>query len=64
MASTINKNIEIALENIEASEEDKQIIKSILFKERLNKEYNWDNDAPKEIQSILRENESDEEIES
>ncbi|MBR6505912.1 hypothetical protein IKT18_03735 [Candidatus Saccharibacteria bacterium] len=63
MASTINKNIEIALENIEAGEEDKQIIKSILFKERLNKEYNWDSDAPKEIQSILRENETDEEIE-
>lgn len=67
MSNTINKNIEIALEKIEASNVDKQIIKAILYKEHTNKESAEWNDpkrssAPAEIKAILRENETDEEV--
>lgn len=66
MSNTINKNIEIALEKIEASNVDKQIIKAILYKEHTNKESaEWNgprSSAPAEIKAILRENETDEEV--
>ena len=49
----LNKNIEAALEGLEASEEDKKILRSILYKEHLNRERNWDVDAPKVISEIM-----------
>lgn len=51
----LNKNIEIALEKLEASEEDKKLLEAILYKEHINQERDWESSAPKEIQSIMRE---------
>ena len=55
----LNKNIEAALASLEASEEDKQILQDILYKEHLNKERNWDESAPSEISAIIREHASE-----
>lgn len=50
----LNKNIEATLESLDASEEDKMILQDILYKEHINRERNWDADAPKEISEIIR----------
>lgn len=52
----INKNIEEALTQIDAPEEDKDILRKILYQEHVNKEKNWDSEAPGAIKAILREN--------
>ena len=52
----INKNIEEALTQIDASEEDKDILRKILYQEHVNKEKNWDSEAPGAIKAILRKN--------
>lgn len=51
----LNKNLEAALEKIEASEKDKELLRTILYKEHLNRGRNWDNTAPKEIKEIMHE---------
>jgi len=49
----LNKNIEVALEDLDTSEDNKKILKSILYKEHINHERDWDADAPKEIKEIM-----------
>ena len=34
----LNKNIEVALKNLDTSEDNKKILKSILYKEHINRE--------------------------
>ena len=50
---TLNKNIEAALEQIEASETDKAMLRNILYEEHINRESDWDKDAPKVIREII-----------
>ena len=59
----LNKNIEAALQSLEASDEDKEILRDILYKEHLNRERDWDSDAPKEISEIIHSREAGGEIE-
>ena len=49
----LNKNIEVALKNLDTSEDNKKILKSILYKEHINRERDWDADAQKEIKEIM-----------
>ena len=49
----LNKNIEAALEELDTSDENKKTLKSILYKEHINRERDWDIDAPKEIKEIM-----------
>ncbi len=49
----LNKNIEAALGELDASDENKRILKSILYKEHINRGRDWDVDAPKEIKEIM-----------
>lgn len=51
----LNKNLEAALEKIEASDEDKDLLRTILYKEHLNRERDWDDEAPKGIRDIMHE---------
>ena len=51
----INKNIEEALAQIDVPEEDKDILRRILYQEHANKEKNWDSEAPGAIKAILKE---------
>lgn len=51
----LNQNIESTLDNMDISEQDKNTLKAILYQERHHKEHNWDTEAPKEIQVILRQ---------
>ena len=51
----LNKNLEAALEKLEASEEDKEILRTILYKEHLNREHDWDSNAPKEIKDLMHD---------
>lgn len=50
---TLNKNIEAALEALDTNEDNKKILKSILYKEHINKGHDWDASAPKEIKEIM-----------
>lgn len=57
----LNKNIEATLETLDASEQDKKILKDILYVEHVNRERNLDSTAAEEISRILRENTNTEE---
>ena len=59
----LNKNIEAALQSLEASEEDKEILQDILYKEHLNRERDWETEAPKEISEIIHSHTKEGEIE-
>ena len=51
----LNKNIEAALERLNTTEENKKILRSILYREHLNRERDWDTEAPNEIRKIMQE---------
>lgn len=59
----LNKNIEAALQSLGASDEDKEILRDILYKEHLNRERDWDSNAPKEISEIIHSHEAGGEVE-
>lgn len=61
----LNKNIETALQSLEASDEDKKILQGILYKEHLNRERerDWESEAPKEISEIIHSHTAGGEVE-
>lgn len=49
----LNSDMELAINELSSTEDDKKIIKDILYQERIRKELDWDNDAVRLYQSIL-----------
>ena len=47
-----------AINNADLSPSDKEIIKAILYRERQNKERNWDKDAAKYIMDLISKNQA------
>lgn len=55
----LTDDMSAAIESIDLAESDKELIKSILYQERQNKERTWDNDAEKYITKLIDENASE-----
>lgn len=56
MINLLTEDMSAAIDQIDAAEKDREIIKSILYQERQNKERAWDNDAEKYIIKLIDEN--------
>jgi hypothetical protein len=53
MINLLTEDMLAAIDNIEMSEEDRVIIKAVLYQERQNKERTWDSDAEKYITKLI-----------
>lgn len=56
MIDLLTEDMTAAINQIDIAEKDREIIKSILYQERQNKERTWDNDAEKYIIKLIDEN--------
>lgn len=56
MINLLTEDMSAAIDQIDVAEKDREIIKSILYQERQNKERTWDNDAEKYIIKLIDEN--------
>lgn len=56
MINLLTEDMSAAIDQIDIAEKDREIIKSILYQERQNKERAWDNDAEKYIVKLIDEN--------
>ncbi|GEM_PF-5994652 len=53
MDNLLNEDMSAAIDNLGVSLHDKELITSILFEERSNKERDWEDDAVKYIVNML-----------
>jgi hypothetical protein len=56
MINLLTEDMSDAIDQVDLTDKDKEIIKSILYQERQNKERAWDNDAEKYIVQLIDEN--------
>lgn len=62
MDKLLNEDMSAAIDNLNISLQDKDLITSILFEERDNKDQEWDDDAVKFIVNQLERLESTDDI--
>ena len=56
MINLLTEDMSAAIDQVDIADKDREIIKSILYQERQNKERTWDNDAEKYILKLIDEN--------
>ena len=56
MINLLTDDMSDAIDKAEMAEQDREMIKAILYQERQNKERAWDSDAEKFISKLLDEN--------
>ncbi len=56
----LTDDMSAAIDNADIPEIDKNLIKSVLYQERQNKERTWDSDAEKYITKLIDESDSSE----